>query len=286
MSDPTSLVLFQEKQIRRVWHEEEWFYAIVDVVEVLTDSKNASGYIKDMRRRDLELSKGWGQFATPLSIPTLGGRQKTNCANTKSIFRIIQSIPSAKAEPFKLWFAQVGYERVLEIENPELAATRARQLYREKGYPDEWIEMRLKSIEVRGKLTDEWKDRGVKEGIEYSILTAEISRATFGLAPNDYKEVKGLKRENLRDHMTDLELIFSMLGETSTRNKAIKTDAQGFSENHEAALDGGLAAGKALSAYEGQTGEKVVSGQNFLQQIKAAKGPKQLPTPPEKDGEA
>jgi hypothetical protein len=243
----------------------------VDVIEVLTDSKDPSGYVKDMRRRDPELSKGWGQIATPLSIDTPGGKQKLNCASTQGLFRIVQSIPSPNAEPFKLWLAKVGYERVQEIENPELAAERARQYYRDLGYDEAWIETRLQTIGVRGKLTDEWKNRGVQEGMEYSILTAEISRATFGIVPSEYKELKGLQRENLRDHMTDIELIFTMLGEATTRNKAIAKDAQGFHKNKEAAIEGGQAAGDALDAYEKRTGDKVVTSQNFKGKIAEAK---------------
>ena len=174
------LVVFQEKAIRHLWHNEEWWFAIVDVVAILTDSIQPEGYVKDLRRRDKELAQGWGQIATPLRIKTEGGAQRVNCANTEGLFRIIQSIPSPKAEPFKRWLAQVGYERVKEIENPELASARARELYQAKGYPQAWIEKRLRSISIRGELTDEWKQRGVQEGKEYSILTAEIARATFG----------------------------------------------------------------------------------------------------------
>ena len=194
-----------------------------------------------------------------------------NCANTEAMFRIIQSIPSPKAEPFKLWLAKVGYERVQEIENPELAAERARQYYRDLGYDEKWIETRIQTIAIRGQLTDEWKVRGVQEGMEYSILTAEISRATFGLVPKEYKELKGLKRENLRDHMTNLELIFTMLGEEGTRQNAIKKDAQGFEENRGSAIEGGTAAVKALGAYEESTGDKVVTNRNFKKQIEEAK---------------
>ena len=192
------------------------------------------------------------------------------------MFRLIQSIPSPNAEPFKQWLAKVGYERVQEIENPELAAERARQYYKDLGYSDEWIATRLKSIEVRGQLTDEWKDRDVKAGLEYAILTAEISRATFGLKPSDYKKYKGLARENLRDHMTNLELIFTMLGEEQTKQEAIKDDAHGLEENKKAAIEGGSAAGDALGAFEKRTGQKVVSDKNFKDQIKAAKKQKKL----------
>ena len=286
MEKENKLVVFESKEIRRVWHEEEWWFVIVDVVGALTDSKNPSGYIKDMRRRDNELSKGWGQIATPLSVGTKGGKQKINCANTEGIFRVIQSIPSPKAEPFKLWFAKVAHERIQEIENPELAAERARQYYRELGYSEDWIAKRLQSVEVRGQLTDEWKARGVKKGLEYAILTAEISRATFGLAPSEYKKHKDLKRENLRDHMTNLELIFTMLGEEQTKREAVKSDAKGVTENKDAAIKGGQGAGKALDAFEKETGEKVVSEQNCKQQISEAKEQKKLGVKKENEDES
>jgi hypothetical protein len=276
MEQENKIVVFQEKKIRRTWHNEEWWFAVEDIVLTLTDSKDVKQYIRRMRSRDKELSKGWVQIVLPLPIETAGGVQNVNCANTEGVFRIIQSITSPKAEPFKLWLAKVGYERVQEIENPELAAQRAREYYKELGYADEWIEKRLQSIAIRGELTDQWKDRGVQEGMEYAILTAEISRATFGLAPSDYKKYKGLSRENLRDHMTNLELIFTMLGEEQTKLESIKEDAQGFDENKTAAIKGGTAAGKALGAFETETGNKVVSDQNFKQQIKAAKQQKKL----------
>lgn len=276
MEEQNKLVVFQEQEVRRTWHNEEWWFAVNDVVQILTDSKNVGDYIKKMRKRDEELSKGWGEIVTPLSIETKGGKQRMNCANTEGIFRIVQSISSPKAEPFKKWLAKVGYERIQEIENPELAAERARQYYRELGYSEDWIAKRLQSVEIRGQLTDEWKARGVKEGLEYAILTAEISRATFGLAPSEYKQLKGLKRENLRDHMTNLELIFTMLGEETTKQKAIEKDAKGFDENKDIAIEGGTATGKALDAYEKETGKKVVSSDNFKQQIKEAKKQKRL----------
>jgi hypothetical protein len=285
MEQENKLAVFQEKEIRRVWYNEEWWFAIVDVIEVLTGTERPRKYWNDLKKKlakegAAELSEKIGQ----LKLQAADGKMyATDCANTETMFRIIQSIPSPKAEPFKLWLAQVGYQRIQEIENPELAAERARQLYREKGYSEEWIEMRLKSIEVRGKLTDEWKGRGVKEGMEYSILTAEISKATFGLNPTDYKALKGLKRENLRDHMTDLELIFTMLGETATRNTAIEKDAQGFTENQVAAQQGGKAAGKALKAFEEETGKEVVTDKNYLQQIADAKKQKKLDSKKQKD---
>ena len=262
------IAVFQETTIRRVWHNEEWWFAIVDVVSVLTDSVQPEGYVKDLRRRDPELAKGWGQIATPLSVKTAGGAQRVNCANTEGLFRIIQSIPSPKAEPFKRWLAQVGYERVKEIENPELASARARELYQAKGYPQAWIEKRLRSISVRGELTDEWKARGVAEGREYSILTAEIARATFGVTPGEHSQIKGLDvvktGNNLRDHMTDLELIFTMLGEASTTEIARRSDAVGFDENRTSAKEGGKIAGNARKALEAKTGKKVVSKANYL----------------------
>jgi hypothetical protein len=211
------LVVFKGKEIRRALHNNEWWFSVADVVEVLTETVNSSDYIKKMRKRDAELAKGWGQIVTPLWLETSGGKQKVNCANTEGIFRIIQSIPSPKAEPFKRWLAKVGYERVQEIEDPELASKRTKAIYRAKGYSDVWIEKRMRGIAIRAELTDEWQKRGVKGEPEYAILTSEISKAAFGLTPSEYKNLKGLERENLRDHMNDLELIFSMLGEAATK---------------------------------------------------------------------
>lgn len=261
------IVIFREKTIRRTWHQDEWWFSIQDVVAVLTDSSNPADYIKKIRLRDKELSQGWGQFVTPLRLETEGGIQRANCANTEGIFRIIQSIPSPKAEPFKLWLAQVGYERVKEIEDPELASARARELYESKGYSKDWIEKRMRSIAIRGALTDEWRVRGVAEGREYSILTAEIARATFGVNPSEHKKLKGLeqaKAANLRDHMTDLELIFTMLGEASTTEIAKRKDAQGFQENRSAAREGGTVAGNARKELENKSGRPVVSSESYL----------------------
>lgn len=261
------IVIFQEKTIRRTWHKNEWWFSIQDVVTVLTSSTNPADYIKKMRLRDKQLSQGWGQFVTPLRLETEGGIQRANCANTEGIFRIIQSIPSPKAEPFKLWLAQVGYERVKEIEDPELASARARELYESKGYPKDWIEKRMRSIAIRGALTDEWRVRGVAEGREYSILTAEIALATFGVNPSEHKKLKGLeqaKAANLRDHMTDLELIFTMLGEASTTEIAKRKDAQGFQENRSAAREGGTVAGNARKELENKSGRPVVSSESYL----------------------
>ncbi len=263
--DNSKIAIFQKKEIRKIIYKNEWWFVITDVISVLTDSKNPKGYIKDMRRRDNELSKGWGQIATPLAIDTTGGVQKLNCANTEGVFRIIQSIPSPKAEPFKRWLAKVGYERVQEIEDPELATKRTRALYKAKGYSDDWIEKRIRGIAIREELTDEWQKRGVKENIEYAILTAEISKATFGMTPSEYKEFKNLKRENLRDHMTDLELIFSMLGERATTEITQTQDTKGFSNLKQDAKEGGEIAGDARKALENKTKREVATKSNYLQ---------------------
>lgn len=277
MEQENKLAVFQDKEIRRIWHNEEWWFSVLDIIEVLTDTADPSQYFKRMRQRDEPLKNYVGTNCTQIALEgKTGKRRKTTIGSTEHIFRIIQSIPSPKAEPFKQWLAKVGYERIQEIENPELAAQRAREYYQALGYNDEWIDKRLQSINIRGQLTDEWKTRDVKKGLEYSILTAEIFRAAFGVAPSEHKELKGLKRENLRDHMTDLELIFTMLAETTTKNKTIEKDAKGFEENKQAAIEGGSATNKALEAYEKETGARVVSSENFKDQIKAAKEQKKL----------
>ena len=271
------IALFQRKQVRRTIHNNEWLFVFADVVAALTDSADPQGYTKDMRRRDPELSKGWGQIATPLLIETAGGPQKLNCANTEGLFRLIQSIPSPKAEPFKRWLAKVGYERIQEIEDPELATKRTRALYKAKGYSDNWIEKRMRSIAIRDELTAEWKKRGVKEQREYAILTADISLAAFGLTPAEYARHKKLDRQNLRDHMSDLELIFSMLGEASTTEIARSRDTRGFPENRRAAREGGSVAGHARKELEKKTGRKVVTSENYLALAPAAPKRKRLP---------
>ena len=269
----SNIKLFESKQIRTVWNETEqkWFFVVADVVQVLTDTPNPTDYIKKMRKRDELLSQGWGQLVTPLSVDTPGGKQKLNCANAQGLLRIIQSIPSPKAEPFKLWLAQVGSDRLDEIENPELATQRTRELYKLKGYPDDWVEKRMRSIAIREELTEEWKNRGVKEQKDYAILTAEISKATFGLTPSQHKKVKGLKSQNLRDHMNDLELIFSMLGEASTTAIVKTQNPKGFIQNKKAARQGGAVAGKARRDLETKTGQKVVSSENYLPDSKTRK---------------
>lgn len=263
------VVLFQEQAIRRTWHENEWWFSVVDVCAVLTASVDAGAYWRKLKQRLVAESGQPVTFCHGLKLTASDGRQRvTDCANTEGLFRIIQSIPSPKAEPFKRWLAQVGYERVREIENPELASARARELYQAKGYPKEWIEKRLRSMAVRGELTDEWKARGVQDGKEYAILTAEIARATFGVTPGAHKQLKGLGKvktgNNLRDHMTDLELIFTMLGEAGTTEIARKHDAQGFAPNRHAARQGGTVAGNARRELEAKTGTPVLSKKNYL----------------------
>lgn len=263
------VILFQEQAIRRSWHQNEWWFSVVDVCAVLTSSIDAGAYWRKLKQRLVAESGQPVTFCHGLKLTAIDGRQRvTDCANTEGLFRVIQSIPSPKAEPFKRWLAQVGYERVKEIENPELASARARELYQAKGYPQVWIEKRLRSMAVRGELTEEWKARGVQEGKEYAILTAEIARATFGVTPGAHKQLKGLGAvktgNNLRDPMTDLELIFTMLGEAGTTEIARKLDAQGFDPNRRAARQGGTVAGNARRELEARTGAPVLSKKNYL----------------------
>lgn len=264
-----NIKLFQEKKIRSVWNEEEqqWYFSVVDVVGVLTDSVNPTDYLKKMRKRDEELATYLGTTCPQVEMVTdTGKKRKTLAANVQALFRIIQSIPSPEAEPFKLWLAQVGYERVQEIENPELAQERMKELYEQKGYPKDWIDKRLRGIAIRQNLTDEWKERGITEKSDYAILTAEISRATFGLTPSDYKIYKGLtkKNQNLRDHMSDLELIFTMLGERVTTEISQKEKPDTFTKSKQVAQRGGNVAGVAREQAEKELGRSVVSPENFL----------------------
>jgi prophage antirepressor-like protein len=282
------LVVFQKKDIRRQLHNGEWWFVINDVVASLTDSTDPGRYLRNLRSRDEELAalfapvdKGASQLETPLelSFETAGGKQKLPCWNTEGIFRLIQSIPSKKAEPFKRWLARVGYERVQEIENPELAQKRMKALYKAKGYSDEWIERRVRGIAIRQELTDEWEKRGVAESKDFAILTAEISKATFGITPGQYKKLKSLKRENLRDHMDDLELLFTQLGEAATTQIARTDDAQGVAQNANAARRGGAVAGTARKQLEKETGKKVMNSNNYLA---PKQGGKKLPKPKKK----
>src|SRR3989338_3250260 len=269
MNNPehTQIALFKGKQIRKMLHGNEWWFSVVDVCEVLTDSVNARDYWFKMKIRvkdeaGVELSI----FCRQLKLPAQDCKMReTDCANTEGIFRIIQSIPSPKAEPFKRWLAKVGYERLQEIENPELATKRTRMLYKLKGYSEDWIEKRMRGIAIREELTDEWKNRGAKDSQDYEILTAEISKATFGVTPSEYKKLKGLKRENLRDHMDDFELIFNMLGERATTEIHRTEDSKGIPKLKSDARAGGNIAGGARKKLEERLGRSVVSKKNYLQ---------------------
>lgn len=264
----SNIKLFESKQIRSIWDEKEqkWFFSVIDVVAALTDSPNPRDYWYRIKQREkingIELSTICRQFK--LEAPD-GKLRETDCSHAEGLLRIIQSIPSPKAEPFRRWLARVGYERLEEIENPELAVKRMRELYKAKGYSDEWIEKRVRGIAIRDELTNEWQKRGVREQREYSILTAEISRATFGMTPSEYKEFKALdkQRDNLRDHMTDLELIFTMLGEASTTEIARNRDAQGYDENLDASVEGGTVAGNARRDLEQKSGRRVSTRVNY-----------------------
>jgi DNA-damage-inducible protein D len=264
----TKIAIFKTKEIRKVIHNGEWWFSVVDVVQALTDQDS-----------DLKARKYWNKLSQRLRdegsevvtnchrlklLSHDGKMRETDCANTEGIFRIVQSIPSPKAEPFKRWLAKVGYERVQEIEDPELATKRTRMLYKAKGYPDDWIEKRMRGIAIREELTDEWEKRGAKADKDYQILTAEISKATFGVTPSEYKNLKGLKRENLRDHMNDLELIFTMLGEKATSEIHIAKNSQGVEKLKKDSKAGGEIAGNARKALEKELGHSVVSKKNYL----------------------
>jgi len=260
------IAMFEEKEVRRTWHDDQWYFSIVDVISALTDSVQPDGYIKDMRRRDPELSKGWGQIATPLSIQTKGGMQKLNCSSLQGIFRIIQSIPSPKSEPFKLWLAKVGQERIEEIQDPERAIIRAKKIYEQKGYNDEWIAKRMRGINIRNTLTDEWKDRGAKEGIDFAILTNEIYKGTFEMTAKEIKKYKSLDNpDNPRDHMNELELILTMLGEATTTELTQVRESHGLPLLKKDAKDGGQVAGNARKEIELKSGKKVAMKGNYLE---------------------
>ena len=272
----SNIQLFQNSQIRSIWDEKElkWYFSVIDVVAVLTDSPDSKDYWYRMKKREKLSGVELSTICRQLKLESSDGKlYKTDCSDAQGLLRIIQSIPSAKAEPFKKWLALVGYQRMEEIENPELAQKRIRETYKAKGYSDEWIEKRIRGITVRDELTNEWKNRGVKEGLEYSILTAEISKATFGIIPSDYKKLKGLTKpsDNLRYHMNDLKLIFTMLGEASTTEIAKNKNARGFSENKKAARAGGSVAGKARLDLEKKSGKNVISKENFKEMPESQK---------------
>ncbi len=266
MDKDKALVVFQDKKIRRLWYNKEWFYSVVDIVEVLTNSPTPRQYwgkVKDREFIAFELSPIWVQ----LKLPADDGKLRfTDCVNTKNAFRLIQSIPSKKAEPFKQWLAQLAQDRIEEIENPELAQNRVKEYYELKGYPKDWIEKRIRGIAIRQELTDEWKDREVTQDTDFAILTNEITKATFGMTIQEYKDFKGLKKknQNLRDHMVDWELIFTMVGEKATTDIAKSRDAKGFEENKSAAKRGGQIANIARTELEQETGKSVLSKDNFL----------------------
>jgi len=265
-SKDKSLIVFQDKKIRRLWHKDQWFFSVVDIVEVLTDSPTPRQYwgkVKDREFIALELSPIWVQLKMTSSD---GKAYETDCANTEGIFRIIQSIPSKKAEPFKRWLAQVGYERIQEIENPELAQDRVKQYYELKGYPKNWIDKRLRGIAIRQELTEEWKNRGIEKEQDFAILTNEITKATFGKKVEDYKEFKGLtrKNQNLRDHMTDWELILTMVGEKATTDITISKDSEGLEECKESAIEGGTIAKNTKEELEQKIGRPIASKENYL----------------------
>src|SRR3989344_96122 len=265
MEEAGRLVVFQDKRIRRILHREEWYFSVVDIIAALTESKDPRNYWKVLKHRLHQEGSEAVTKCNQLKLPAADGKSyATDCATTETLFRLIQSIPSPKAEPFKLWLAQVGYERVQEIENPELAQKRMKELYKAKGYSDDWIEKRVRGIAIRDELTDEWKKRGVREDKEFAILTAEMSKATFGMTPSEYMKFKGLKKENHRDHMNDLGLIFTMLGERVSTEITRKKDARGYLEVEGAAKRGGRVAGNARKATEKELGRPIISTENYL----------------------
>ena len=267
MDKDNTLVVFQDNKIRRVWYNEEWYFSVVDVVVVLTDSKDAKDYWYQLKKREAKQGIELSTICRQLKLEALDGKLRlTDCANTESMLRIIQSIPSKKAEPFKRWLAEVGYERIQEIENPELAQDRAKEYYELKGYPGAWIEKRLRGIAIRQELTDEWKNREVNTNKEFAILTNEISKATFNKTVKEYKEFKGLKRknQNLRDHMTDWELILNIIGEKATTDITISKDSKGFEKCKESAVEGGAIAKNTREEIEQKTGKPIISDGNYL----------------------
>ncbi len=267
MDQTNALVVFQDKKIRRTLHNKEWYFSVVDVVEALTESTIPRRYWADLKTKVMSEGLELYDFIVQLKLPSSDGKSyETDCANTQSMFRIIQSIPSPKAEPFKQWLAKVGYERVQEIENPELAQERMKQLYEQKGYSKDWIEKRLRGIAIRQELTDEWKSRGIAENKDFGILTNEISFATFGKTVEEYKKLKGLEKENLRDHMNDLELIFNMLGERATTEITRVKEAEGFEKLQRAAKEGGEVAGNARKDIEKRIGKTIITDENYLKE--------------------
>jgi len=278
MSDSDkALVVFQSKKIRRTWFKDEWYYSLVDIVKALTESVNPTDYLKKLRKRDVEIGSYLGTNCPHVEMLTETGKKRNVLAgNTKDVFRLIQSIPSKNAEPFKRWLAKVGKERIDEIENPELAQARMKEIYSAKGYPKDWIDKRLRGIAIRQNLTDEWRERGIEEKRDFAILTAEISKATFGMIPSEYKKFKNLPKQskaNLRDHMNDLELIFTMLGERMTTELSQDEKPDTFNKSKEVAKRGGKVAGNARKDAEKELGRPVTTRQNYLSKSEKKKLP-------------
>ncbi len=274
------LTSLEDNGIRKMIHDDEWYFSVVDVIAVLTENNHPSRYWQDLKRKSSKLEGQLYDFIVKLKLKGIDGKSyPSDCANTEGILRIIMSVPSPKAEPLKLWLAEQGKRTIDETENPELLTQRQMEIYKAKGYPDEWIKRRMESIQTRNLLTDEWQKRGVEKGVEYSVLTAIIAKGTFEVTPTEHREIKGLTKpsENLRDHMTPLELIFTALGEEMTRRAAISDDAQGFNENKDAAVQGGYTAGEARKRVEEIEGKKVVSNENFLKKDSDI-GNKELPS--------
>lgn len=268
MDENNSIQLFEDRKIRTVWDEEkeEWYFSVQDVVAVLSESADPKQYIKKMRARDPQLSANWGTICTPVQMLAADGKQrKVQAANTEGILRIIQSIPSPKAEPFRLWLAAVGRERIEETIDPEQAIDRALETYQKKGYDADWIHQRILSIRVRNELTAEWQARGVEQGREYAILTDEITKAWSGMTTRQYKNLKGLKKENLRDNMSTLEIVLNMLAETTTTELSKAHRPEGFEESRIVARRGGKVAGDARRAIEADTGRPAVTAENAAQ---------------------
>jgi len=266
INNEQNMALFESDPVRRTWHKDQWYFSVVDVVQVLTNSSNAKQYIKKMKLRDNELSVKWGTICTPLEVISKDGRKRAeNMSSLQGIFRIIQSVPSSKAEPFKLWLAKVGQERIEEIQDPELAIVRAKRIYEQKGYSDDWIAKRMRGINVRNTLTDEWKNRGAKAGINFAMLTNEIYRGTFEMNAKEIKEFKFLdKPNNLRDRMGEMEFILTMLGEASTTEITKARDSEGLPKLTQDAKEGGAIAGDTREAIENKIGKKIMTNNNFL----------------------
>ncbi len=274
MATDNKLTLFEGKQIRHVWYDEQWYFSVIDVIEILTDSPKPRVYWGVLKNREAQLFT----ICKQLKMLASDGRQRvTDCANTEGVLRLIMSVPSPKAEPFKLWLASLGKQAIDEVENPELLTDRQAEIYRAKGYSEEWITRRVQTIETRKALTDEWQQRGVKDNKDYAVLTATIAKGTFGIAPNEHKDIKGLGSQNLRDHMTPLELAFTALSEEITRTVTLRDDAQGFNETLDAAIEGGSIAGEARQNAEKRLGQKVVSADNYLGLVGEKKDLDKLP---------